>query len=433
MRRLLLAAAAVLAAGSSLPGEARAERPIVAVFDVQNEGSGLGARDLGKLVDYLAAQLAEGGYNVVPRDQLRRRLTQQKKTSFKACYDQSCQIELGRELSAQKALATKILRIGKTCHVTSELFDLKRAATERAATAEAACGINALVGAIKQVATKLCAEPGAPAAGTTARPTSGGDDHADDDHATDVHEAPAAATPVPVAPSPPATRAPPPTPPSPARASSTRPRSARPEGADLPPGARRVGEVIVTDFGARGSALVKLSPTRFRFETKVEKRTFVAQLTTVDGRTYTCPEVRLGGSCNLPRLAAGPASLTVTGKDLGPLSRGVEIGDDQELWIYDVKTWPKPGSLIAWAFGGIALATAAALIPVGFAIEKPGMYGAGFACLPVGAGLLWLGFILQSNVMVKRDDYDLRTASARPSSTLVVLPSSSGAALLGEF
>ena len=132
-----------------------ADRPIVAVFDMEDRGSGIDREVLANLTDYLASLLAEGGYQVIPRDKIRESLTTEKKESFKACYDQACQIELGRELAAEKVLATQILKIGKTCQVTSNLYDLKKTATELAANASAECDVDSLLGAVRTVAAKL--------------------------------------------------------------------------------------------------------------------------------------------------------------------------------------------------------------------------------------------------------------------------------------
>lgn len=136
-------------------GATAGERPIVAVFDMEDRGAGLDQEVLANLTDYLASLLAEGGYQVIPRDQIRERLTGKQKESYKSCYDQSCQIELGRELAAQKVLATQILKIGKTCQVTSNIYDLKRSATEMAANASAECDVDSLLGAVRTVAAKL--------------------------------------------------------------------------------------------------------------------------------------------------------------------------------------------------------------------------------------------------------------------------------------
>jgi hypothetical protein len=127
----------------------------VAVFDMEDRGAGLSKDTLNNLTDYLAAMLTEGGYQVIPRTQIRERLKQQQTESYKKCFDQSCQIELGKEMAAQKSLATKVLKIGKKCRVTGDLYDLKRAASEKAATAGSGCSEDELLAAVEEVAAKL--------------------------------------------------------------------------------------------------------------------------------------------------------------------------------------------------------------------------------------------------------------------------------------
>jgi hypothetical protein len=131
------------------------ERPILAVFDMEDRGAGLSKETLNNLTDYLAAMLTEGGYQIIPRNQIRERLKQQQTESYKECFDQSCQIEMGKELAAQKSLSTKVLKIGKKCRVTGDLYDLKRAASEKAATAGSGCSEDELLAAVEQVAAKL--------------------------------------------------------------------------------------------------------------------------------------------------------------------------------------------------------------------------------------------------------------------------------------
>ncbi|RME22162.1 MAG: hypothetical protein D6806_13390 [Deltaproteobacteria bacterium] len=143
----------------ALRTEAGASAPIVAVFDMEDRGSGLKPEVLENLTEYLSVLLAERGYKVIPRDQIKQRLVEQKKESYKSCYDQSCQIELGRELAAQKALATRVIKIADTCQVAATLFDLKKAATDRAASAEAECTEKSLLQAVRKIAEKLAIVP----------------------------------------------------------------------------------------------------------------------------------------------------------------------------------------------------------------------------------------------------------------------------------
>jgi hypothetical protein len=129
---------------------------VVALFDIEDKGAGVPAEELVKLTDFLGARLAEGGYRMIPRDEVRKRLAGQKRKSYRSCFDRSCQIELGREMAAQKSLAVRFLAIGQACQVTAEMFDLEQATTELAATEESACGIQGLAEALGQVADRLC-------------------------------------------------------------------------------------------------------------------------------------------------------------------------------------------------------------------------------------------------------------------------------------
>jgi hypothetical protein len=150
---LSLAGSILLIAPPSPAGE---QGPIVAMFDLQDKGGKLAEPLRSNLIDLLAARLAQAGYQVVPRDQIRERLREAQKDSYKPCYDQSCQIDLGRELAAQKTLATAVLPIADTCQFTAVLYDLQRATTDLAAMAEARCADEAsLLAAVQQLAAQL--------------------------------------------------------------------------------------------------------------------------------------------------------------------------------------------------------------------------------------------------------------------------------------
>ena len=152
------AGAAMLA---SMPiAAATPRRPIVAVFPIEYGGSLFQAEATNALTEYLATQLASTGkFRVIPRSQLRRRLATTKKSGYKACYDEACQIELGKALAAQKSLATKILVVGKVCAITSVLYDLKTETSERAASAESGCSMVDLLKALRSQAQQLGAPP----------------------------------------------------------------------------------------------------------------------------------------------------------------------------------------------------------------------------------------------------------------------------------
>ena len=135
---------------------AQSNKPVVAVFTIEDKGARLKRKLLDRLSDYLAMTLAATGrYRVVPRDQLKKRLVQQKRRSFKKCYDQTCQIEIGKELAAQKSLSTVIMKLGSRCMVTTVLYNLRTAASEGGASAEGGCSEDAIVEALKTVVKKL--------------------------------------------------------------------------------------------------------------------------------------------------------------------------------------------------------------------------------------------------------------------------------------
>ena len=147
----------------SIPAQAQKKPPpVVAVFEIENRGSPLTGDELIALTDYLGTKLGERGrFQIIPRQEIRKRLVQQKKASFKACYDQSCQIEVGRELAAQFTVSTSISRVGRTCIITSALYDLRKAATTTTASAKGPCTADDLLAAMDKIADKL--EGGKPA------------------------------------------------------------------------------------------------------------------------------------------------------------------------------------------------------------------------------------------------------------------------------
>jgi TPR repeat protein len=135
------------------------QKPIVAVFGIENRGVQLDPTAISNLSDFLAAEIAStGSYEVVPRAQIKERLSSEKKNSFRACYEQSCQIEIGRELAASKSVSTQLLKIGKKCVVTATLFDLKKATAERAITQEGFCTAEGVMETLQVVAGKLLGE-----------------------------------------------------------------------------------------------------------------------------------------------------------------------------------------------------------------------------------------------------------------------------------
>ena len=143
---------------ASMPVDEQREvrAPILAVFDVEVKGVSLNSSVTDRLTDVIGTRLTEARrFQVVPRDQIRLRLWEQKVSSYQECFDQTCQIELGREQAAEKSLSTRIVRLGKSCMVTLTIFDLARATSDEASSALGGCDEAAVVSTLLEAIDKL--------------------------------------------------------------------------------------------------------------------------------------------------------------------------------------------------------------------------------------------------------------------------------------
>jgi hypothetical protein len=130
------------------------ERPTLAVFDVQDVSRTLDANTLEQLSDYVVARLATR-FRVVPRTELRTQLVATKAEGLSSCFDERCQIELGKAVAAQKALAVKVLRTPETCTLAATVFDLRTETAEDAATERTPCTSQGLLDGVDRLAPQL--------------------------------------------------------------------------------------------------------------------------------------------------------------------------------------------------------------------------------------------------------------------------------------
>jgi hypothetical protein len=159
----------VLASVFMVHGAHASDRVVVAVFDIESKGVDLPSEVLARLSSYGATRLAStDAYAVVPKEQIREQLEAKKADSYKNCYDQACQIEIGKEVAAQKSLSSSVMRLGSRCVVSLALYDLRTAATEKATTAEGGCGEDDVFVSMKSALAQLAGgATGAPAAEPT--------------------------------------------------------------------------------------------------------------------------------------------------------------------------------------------------------------------------------------------------------------------------
>lgn len=124
---------------------------VVAVFPVQTSGAKFDRNLVSALTDYVSVRIASvRGYSVVPRADLEAVLRAKKAESYEACYDSSCQIEVGNEVSAQQTVVTQVIRIAKVCTVSIAFFDLRMNASISAQTAEGGCTDDELLASVRE-------------------------------------------------------------------------------------------------------------------------------------------------------------------------------------------------------------------------------------------------------------------------------------------
>ena len=105
----------------------------LAVMDIEDISGKLGAGVAGRGTDYLRATLnATRRFVVIDKSRqaeaLKRMVIEEKRESYKECYDQSCQVPLGQALAADTILRTQIMMIGSLCAISSEIVDLLKEA-----------------------------------------------------------------------------------------------------------------------------------------------------------------------------------------------------------------------------------------------------------------------------------------------------------------
>jgi hypothetical protein len=109
--------------------------------------------------DQLRIFVARTGLRTVDRGTQERALSEQvqemKKESYKTCYDQSCQVELGKALAATHILRSQVTRFGDRCVLNSELIDLRTEVAVAAASSTGSCAAEGFLTMADQVAKDL--------------------------------------------------------------------------------------------------------------------------------------------------------------------------------------------------------------------------------------------------------------------------------------
>jgi hypothetical protein len=143
-------------------------RPIVAVFEVQTKRMKLSKARRNLLTELMASELGLRGYfKIMPPGDVKSILLGHSKESYKKCYDEKCQIELGRQLPANKLVTATVMRMGANCRVSASLYDLKTQTTDTTVKVKGGCTEGDLMSSVEKVAADLRAWAGEPASSGT--------------------------------------------------------------------------------------------------------------------------------------------------------------------------------------------------------------------------------------------------------------------------
>ncbi|HON26589.1 MAG TPA: hypothetical protein PLJ73_11870, partial [Myxococcota bacterium] len=136
-----------------MPAAAAVAQPaeIIAVFDIDKLDTPIDDATITRLNNYMYGRLAFAGFKLTPQSQVRDRVVQLKAESHLDCYDQSCQIELGKAVAAHKSLSSRLVKIGDSCSLQSQIYDLRTETTERGAEAKGPCTEKGIAASIDRV------------------------------------------------------------------------------------------------------------------------------------------------------------------------------------------------------------------------------------------------------------------------------------------
>ena len=147
------------------PAAQDAEEWVVAVMDVKTVTRGRGALDrdlMRNISDQLRIFVAQHGIKTVDRSAqdaaFKDHVAQMKADSYKGCYDDNCQIELGKALAASHILRSRITQFDKLCVLNGELIDLRAEVAVGAASSRGDCEEEGFLQMSEDIAKKLVAK-----------------------------------------------------------------------------------------------------------------------------------------------------------------------------------------------------------------------------------------------------------------------------------
>jgi len=129
----------------------------LAVFDIVVDGVDLSEKQIKNLTAHLTSCVTAGGaYISIASNRIDKELVRVKAESHADACDKSCQIALGQKLSADKVLHAFFWRVGKSCSLNLDLYDLEGEVMEKSVVvSDVACNEPGLFKAVTEGARQL--------------------------------------------------------------------------------------------------------------------------------------------------------------------------------------------------------------------------------------------------------------------------------------
>lgn len=144
-------------AGHNVARAQAKEKPILAVLDINDTSRKFSKQSIREAQTYIRnLVMASQAFRIVAGDRQEREQTKwMKKESYKDCYKQQCQIQLGQALSADTIITTRIDYSLGACTLSSRIIRLESEVVVSGGMAEFDCNPPGLKGAIKSVVAQL--------------------------------------------------------------------------------------------------------------------------------------------------------------------------------------------------------------------------------------------------------------------------------------
>lgn len=128
----------------------------LAVFELSDQVGVLETDAQRRLSQYTSLRVAElMPFNLVPSSDIKRALLDAKAEGFQSCYDEACQIAIGKALAAEKVLNLSWFKSGESCRLTATLYDLRTEVSDAAATVPSRCVEAHLLSEVDALVEKL--------------------------------------------------------------------------------------------------------------------------------------------------------------------------------------------------------------------------------------------------------------------------------------